>query len=420
MKKWKRAVLVALVFAVGLVGCTQERGDNPVETAVTTAKDPIKVRQSLSTWEPLPDGAVQKYHAFSAKTAAAFFQQPGNVLYSPISMYYALSIATAGAKGETLDQLLGALEVDSLDELTEMMYRHALNVRRNDEGALLDIRNSIWINDDGIELKPEYLGAMMEKLFSSVYRGSFDSESMKNHLKKEIYEGTGGKIDNPAFTLKDTMSTVILNTVNYKANWKDAFYDETIDKDFVRSDGTKFETTYLQQNEEMSFARTDQYTIVDKPSFLGAVRFVQPAEGVAIEDLAKDPEAIQRMLDAALDRTAIVDMLVPKLSEKGQLEDIVKTLQKLGVKDAFESSIADFTNMSETRQYISDIVQEATVDFTVEGVQATAYTAISMDATSARPQEDPEKITFHLDRPFLYFIVDQEGFPAFMGLYRGL
>lgn len=417
MKKTIVGIALSLLIAIALIACGQKTADT--SHALAVAGDPISVRNAQQDWVMMTEEDVNSLQAFSAETAAKYFEEDGNVLYSPISMYYALAMATAGAEGETKDQLLSTLQMDSVDAMTEALFRHALHARTDEEGAVYSLGNSIWINDQQQDLKAPYLALMSEKLFASAYRGSFAEEAMQEAFKQEIIRGTDGKITDPVVSLTPESSTVILNTVNYNGNWGHPFMEETVDADFTDATGQTSQMTYLQDKDDFSYFQNDQYTIVDRSTSIGYVRFVLPAEGVSIDDLAKDETTLTNMMTVQFDKRAEVDMRVPKLSLHSQLEGVIEALQSLGVVDAFDPGLANFSAMSDIPQFIGDIIQEATVDFTVEGVQATAYTALIMENTSA-PIEQSETLTFHLDRPFLYMIFDNANVPAFMGLYRGV
>lgn len=61
---------------------------------------------------PIEDEFIKALNEFTYKTSANILTEAGkNINYSPISLYYALSLAASGAEGETEDQLLALLGV---------------------------------------------------------------------------------------------------------------------------------------------------------------------------------------------------------------------------------------------------------------------------------------------------------------------
>lgn len=78
------------------------------------------------------------------------------------------------------------------------------------------------------------------------------------------------------------------------------------------------------------------------------------------------------------------------------------TLQKMGLKKAFEEK-ADFSAMSGTKPlFISQVMHKTRISITEAGTEAAAATAITMRTTSIRA---PERV-MEFNRPFIYYIWD--------------
>ena len=79
----------------------------------------------------------------------------------------------------------------------------------------------------------------------------------------------------------------------------------------------------------------------------------------------------------------------------------------LGVKDAFDSSLADFSNMTDKSEiYVSDALHKANIDFSEKGVKAAAATVIYITEGMALEEEKP--IEININKPFMYIIRDKE------------
>ena len=84
----------------------------------------------------------------------------------------------------------------------------------------------------------------------------------------------------------------------------------------------------------------------------------------------------------------------------------------LGLTDAFDAQLADFSGISEQPLLISDVVHKAFVEVNEEGTEAAAATGIIMRMTS---MPAPPKI-FRADHPFVFLIRENEsGKILFMG-----
>ena len=101
--------------------------------------------------------------------------------------------------------------------------------------------------------------------------------------------------------------------------------------------------------------------------------------------------------------------------------DLIEAAKTIGINSAFDKDNADFSGVIDYENngiggaVIDEITHEAKVTIDEEGCEAAAYTLISIVATSAAP--DPsEPVYFELDRPFFYYISDQNGTPLFAGI----
>ena len=76
----------------------------------------------------------------------------------------------------------------------------------------------------------------------------------------------------------------------------------------------------------------------------------------------------------------------------------------MGMMDAFDPSVADFSGMNGSRDlYISDVLHKAFVAVDEAGTEAAAATVVIMETTSM-PVDQP--IEFKADRPFIFTIRD--------------
>ena len=99
-----------------------------------------------------------------------------------------------------------------------------------------------------------------------------------------------------------------------------------------------------------------------------------------------------------------------------ELKDI---LIKLGLASAFSNS-ADFSGMINNKDLklkIDNVIHKTFIDVSEKQTEAAAATAIMMTkATAAAPRPVP-KAEFHADRPFVYFIIDDNSKAIlFMGM----
>ncbi len=80
------------------------------------------------------------------------------------------------------------------------------------------------------------------------------------------------------------------------------------------------------------------------------------------------------------------------------------TLSAMGMTDAFDDSLADFSGMTGSRElYISEVIHKAFVAVDEAGTEAAAATAVIMKITSM-PLGEP--VELKIDHPFIFMIRD--------------
>jgi serpin B len=122
--------------------------------------------------------------------------------------------------------------------------------------------------------------------------------------------------------------------------------------------------------------------------------------GVAALDVALTPSALSA--DLALMDTASIDLYLPKFSFSTRLS-LIPILSGLGITDAFEHGVADFSGIDGAKDLnLQVVVQQAFVEVDEQGTVAAAATAAGGGITSVVR----EPTTVRIDHPFLFLIRD--------------
>ena len=92
-------------------------------------------------------------------------------------------------------------------------------------------------------------------------------------------------------------------------------------------------------------------------------------------------------------------------------------LRTLGITDASDARKADFSGLfaDDTGAYLAQALHGTKISVEEEGVEGAAYTVMMMEVLCAMPQE-PERVDFHLDRPFLFAVTLDQGACLFLGV----
>lgn len=370
---------------------------------------------------PIDQAYLDSLPAFSYKTAAAVFAKSEadaegesmNGTYSPISLYYALALATQGAAGKTAEEMntmLGAPDAAAVPKESGNLFR----VLSSDPYSTIDLANSIWMSkDEGFE--PSFIDVATQQFYATPFAVEFGTSDTDKAIAAWISDNTNGTID-PQVQTDGSQIMSIINTVYFKGSWSDQFdAANTKQKTFKSMTGdvqADFMTQRLDSPSE--YVKTDTFTRAGLSFTGGAIMsFVLPAEGVSARDMLTDEKALKEAFTSDAHDSGYITYTIPKTKFDSSYE-LIDPLMSLGMKTPF-SDQADFSNLTATPAFISKIKQESYITWDENGAEASAYTDIGMNKMSAAPDGLAE-IDFTLDRPFLFQITSSQGVPLFVGI----
>ena len=352
---------------------------------------------------------------FSVRLFQACLTEGENTLVSPLSVLCALAMTANGAQGETLAQMEAVLGLP-LEELNACLcaYRQTLSAR---EDAQLNIANSIWLkDDDSLQVNEDFLNANAAWYDAGVYQAPFDKSTVQD-INAWVEDHTGGLIQNILDDIPESAVLYLINALVFDAQWQNVYYDYQVKEGtFTKEDGTRQETEFMY-SDEYAYLEDDSAAGVMKNYEGGAYAFVAllPKDGVSLADYAASltGENLRNLLETV--QNVKVDTAIPKfrIEYTGELSEL---LQSMGITDAFDPDLADFSALGETTNgplYISQVLHKTFLAVDERGTQAGTATIVETSAGADAPEEGK---TVYLDRPFLYMIVDREtGLPVFLG-----
>ncbi|MBQ4055093.1 MAG: serpin family protein [Clostridia bacterium] len=374
----------------------------------------IAIRESY----PIVDKMLSSVLGFTQKTAKALENEGDNLIYSPLSLYYALGILASGSVGRAeseLTDLLG-LEKDELAVAAEAIYR---NIYEDNEIGVTRISNSIWVDrNKGISFKNDWLEKTSSGFFASVYDVDFTDAATGDLIGRWISDATGKTLEYE-FEPEPAKVMSIINSVYLSDQWTDEFDESFTQKDeFTNRDGSISECDFMNSEGLGSFYKTEKYSMSSiQLKNGGSVTFILPEEGVDPQSLLYDESVYDRISSTNTDEAYGYGTLIwkiPKFSYQSDL-DLVKTLRKLGVNSVFDTDDL-LTDITDDPLFVSDVVQKATISVNEKGIEAAAYTEISY-CGSAMPTDICEMI---LDRPFAYIVETDYGIPIFVGVVNAM
>ena len=394
----------------------------PIQPGEQIGQQPI---EPIDPVEPIftPDGEatpVNGYADFSALLSAALLSGTQNRNLSPISVYLALAMVAEGAQGDTQAELLALLGCKDLAELSGVCGAMLEQFSIDEEHSTLDLKNSLWMTDSiagqPVSFRPEYLSTLAETYRSEANVVAFGTESASRQIAEWINRHTRGKINVDPKALQFSPSTVavLINTIYLKDGWVDAFDgSRTEPGTFYAYDG-EMTVDYMHRFDRNSVVRFGDGWMAYRVYLarIGYVTFVLPDEGIPLEKLLGSPDAIDKLLHKGIDRSYDVSLEIPKFKFRDKME-LTDVLAALGLPLSFTAA-ADFSGMTDAPCCIDSVLQESYIGVDEKGVEAAAYTMVSVRATGFNPVER-EKLEFHLTRPFFYAIESHDGTVLFIG-----
>jgi serpin B len=240
-------------------------------------------------------------------------------------------------------------------------------------------------------------------------------------LQSWINEQTGGLLAEQAGQLRLDPQTIlaIATTIYYKAAWSSKFNVDATTQDVFHAASGDETCDFMHQSGTGTYYWGDKFSAISRGMKVngGTMWFVLPDEGVSVNDLLADDETMDFLLSGGRwenQKRLIVNQSIPKFDVVSEM-DLSAGLKALGITDAFDPQLSDYTPMTTERDDIclSKAQHDARVIIDEEGVEAAAFTVLAM-ATSAMPPKD--EVDFVADRPFLFMITGADHLPLFVGM----
>ena len=355
-------------------------------------------------------------NAFALDIYQTLRSQDGNLILSPFSISLALGMTYAGARGETEAQMADTLHFDlpqgqlhpAFNALDQRLESRGKGGSNDEEPLQLNVANAVWAEQTYPFLQ-EFLDLIASNYGAGIRLADFINqyEPVRKEINDWVADQTEEKIKDllPEGVLNSYTRMVLVNAIYFKADWLRQFdADDTFDSPFHLLDGSEVTVKMMNQGTSLPYYDGAGYQAVELPyaGDTAAMDIFVPDEGnfEAFES-SLNPAMLNETLNG-LQPTSMM-LSLPKFTFESQF-NLSDTLKTMGMVDAFEADIADFSGMTGNKDlYISDVIHKAFVAVDEEGTEAAAATAVIMETTSAILYD----ITLTIDRPFIFIIRDR-------------
>jgi len=334
-----------------------------------------------------------------------------NIFISPLSITMAYAMTMNGADGETYEQMRNVLGFDGMSqEQVNESLRSLLDLMDLDEKVKFTIANSIWYRDT-FQVEKEFLDMNRNYYEAEVEAADFGNPQMPEIINQWVSDATEGLINEIVGEISPEAIMYLLNAIYFRGEWSYAFNpDETRGEPFYLSDGTSVEVPMMKMDEAVGlpYNQTDDYQAVDL--FYGDAGFAMtvllPGEEVVMSGFLEtlNADRWQEITEDMQERQIKVTM--PKFEMKYEIDAFPQVLQDLGMVNAFDAGLSDFSGMSRNSGkmiYIGESQHKTFISVDEEGTEAAAVTSVNMYVTSI-----PSIAELRLDRPFFFAIREVE------------
>lgn len=342
-----------------------------------------------------------------------------NVFLSPANVAVALAMTANGARSETLQSMLSALNLATLDLETVNSNFAALQALlvRDEPGATIAIANALWARA-GIAFNADFLQRTQRFYDARIEALDFDQPDAPKTINEWVRRQTNDKIPAIVERIPEEIILLLMSAIYFNGKWETPFNPEfTQDRPFYLLNGTTKELPTMYRSDDFEYLKGDGFQAVRLPYAGGGVRMV-----IILPDA-------DRTLTQLMDQLSIENweswreqfsvkegqLYLPRFTTRYD-KQLNQALSAMGMTEAFDDGRADFSGMRPVPPalFISQVRHVAYVDVNEAGTEAAAVTSVEMGITSAMPTET---FLMQVDRPFFFAIEETStGSILFTGL----
>ena len=402
------ALLLVFAMALGMTACSQVSANDLMKDVPAKAVDVL----------PDMDAGAAAVADFGVRLFKTSMEEGENTLISPLSVLYALAMTANGADGETLAQMEQVLGMD-VDNLNSYMLAY-LDLLPETKDYKMSLANSIWFKDDpNFTVEQSFLQTNADYYGAGAYKAAFD-EGTRNDINNWVKEHTDGMIPEIIDEIPDEAIMYLVNALAFDAKWADEYEEHQIREGrFTMEDGTR---------QDVDMMHSEEYTYLEDDMATGFIKYYKdrkyafvamlPNEGVSVSQYVDSltSEHLRELLNNPQDLTVFAS--IPKFETEYDIE-MSEVLQEMGMTDAFDYRVADFSklgtyNVDGMNICINRVLHKTFISVSEQGTRAGAATAVEMVAEGAMEIVEFKEVV--LDRPFVYMLIDCEtNLPFFIG-----
>lgn len=326
-----------------------------------------------------------------------------NLIYSPLSIKYALSMLKEGANGKTKEEIVSVI---GEDEPTK--YEAIPNT--------LSLANSVFIRDTYKDkVNNSYTDTIKSKYDAEVIYDSFkDATTVNDWIANKTFNLIKNMLKDEYFN-DPNLELILVNALAIDMEWQEGFDKEsTTSRPFIKENGEEVGAAMMNTlTKNSKYYQDSDFNVVSIPlkeyngkklEFVAVMPRKDNLQGFVTSDNFEEQlnELLNKMHNVDKEKLSIS---IPRFDFEYDLK-LSEDLKTLGIVSAFNPDDADFSNISNTGLYVEDALHRANIKFSEEGIKASAATVILMRDEAAIEEDEVKYLTY--DRPFLFLIKDSD------------
>ena len=393
------AILLVLVITLSFFGCKNNQEPkkpitSPTDTVVETT-EPAEQKETETPTESSEDD-IHDMEGDQYKNIGIVIDKLDNgenVLYSPLSLNFALGLISEGASDSVKKDFENYFGL-SFDEYNNFYKDYITNADNT-----IEIANAFFIKK-GNTLNKDFAKAIAEDYQAEYEALKFDKAFVEK-ANKWCSDKTHGMIKS-ILDKEPNADAVALNALYFNGKWK-----ETYNKKDIRE--TTFKLTDNETKEVSGLYSTENYYL-ENDKAKGFMKYYDGNRYAFVGILPNDEDASFKFSD--LDIKSLLDskeelkvnVMIPKFTfdNKNDLESLVGSL---GLESILKTNAFDKI-INEAPMSVTKIIQKTKIELDENGTKAAAVTEIEMLKNAVAKIDETKQV--YLDRPFAFLIYDTE------------
>ena len=354
-----------------------------------------------------------------------------NRLYSPVNSYMALAMLAECAGGETREEILQLLGVDSIETLRQQASSIYLANSLYTHEAKSVLANSLWLSKS-LSYHKETVNTLADTYFASSFRGEMGSEGYNKALRAWIKEATDGLLPEKYIdSVRMDPDTVmaLVSTLNLDVKWDGFKKKDSAPGPFFAPDGERTVTYMKQDMEHGQYVLGSRFQATCVPMGGGMKMWLilpnDGADGLSPEELLQD-ETYQSFLTALMQKKISgrgemgedlawekleVHLTLPRFDITAE-NDLKENFRRLGLIKTLSETEADFSGLTNIPSYISEFKQASRLIANEEGVRGISFSFAQAKPTAMMANE----VVLYFNRPFLFLLTSADDLPLYAGI----